>query len=171
MNGSYPAHSWARWCCRALAISSASLVALAWDPIPGASYQVFRRSENGVYSDPTAVVAAGTASYVDSTVSIGNTYGYVVRAVVGGRSSIPSNEVAQTTSPQLVQVTWRVRVPAKTSPGDTVYMPGGVPELGPWDPGKVAMTQVEPGIWETTLPMLEGTFVTYKYTRMGAARR
>ena len=71
----------------------------------------------------------------------------------------------QTTSPQLVQVTWRVRVPDNTPAGDTVYLPGSLPELGPWDPGKVAMTQVEPGIWEATLPVLEGTLVQYKYTR------
>ncbi len=51
-----------------------------------------------------------------------------------------------------MRVTWRVRVPANTPAGDTVYLPGSLPELGPWDPGKVAMTQVEPGIWETTLP-------------------
>ena len=64
-----------------------------------------------------------------------------------------------------MQVTWRVRVPENTPAGDTVYMPGSLPELGPWDPGKVAMTQVEPGIWETTLPVLEDTVVQYKYTR------
>jgi len=142
-----------------------SMVALAWDSVPGASYQIFRRSENGIYIDPTAVVAAGTTSYVDTTVTIGNTYGYVVRAVVGGKSSIPSNEVFQTTTPQLVQVTWRVRVPDNTPPGDTVYMPGSIPALGPWDPAKVAMTQVQPGIWETTLPVPDGTVVYYKYTR------
>jgi hypothetical protein len=30
---------------------------------------------------------------------------------------------------------------------------------------EVATTQVEPGIWETTLSVLEGTVVQYKYTR------
>jgi hypothetical protein len=62
-------------------------------------------------------------------------------------------------------VTWRVRVPASTPPGDTVYMPGSLPELGPWDPGRVAMTRVGTDLWEVTLPVLEGTVVQYKYTR------
>jgi alpha-glucosidase len=133
--------------------------------VPGASYQVFRRTEDGIYGAPLAEVPVGTTTYVDTAVTINSTYGYVVRAIVDGRSSVPSNEVVQTTTPQLVRVTWRVRVPANTPPGDTVYMPGSIPELGPWDPGKVAMTQVEPGIWETTLSVLEGTVVQYKYTR------
>ena len=142
-----------------------SVVALAWDPVPGASYQVFRRTEDGVYGDPIAAVPAGRTEYVDTAVTVDETYAYVVRAVVGGRVSIPSNEVVQRTIPQMVQVTWRVRVPENTPPGDTVFMPGSLPELGPWDPGRVAMTEVEPGIWETTLPVLEGTLVQYKYTR------
>jgi hypothetical protein len=126
---------------------------------------VYRRTEDGIYGAPLAVVPVGTTTYVDTAVTINSTYGYVVRAVVSGRSSVPSNEVVQTTTPQPVRVTWRVRVPANTPPGDTVYMPGSIPELGPWDPGKVAMTQVEPGIWQTTLNVLEGTVVQYKYTR------
>jgi alpha-glucosidase len=142
-----------------------SVVALAWDPVPGASYQVFRRTADDVYREPPATVPAGTTSYVDDTVAVDTTYAYVVRAVVGGASSIPSNEVVQTTTPQIVQLTWRVRVPADTPAGDTVYLPGTLPEQGPWDPGRVAMTQVEPGIWEVTLPVLEGTVVQYKYTR------
>jgi alpha-glucosidase len=142
-----------------------SVVALSWDPVPGASYQVFRRTADGVYGTPIATVPAGTTSYVDGTVVVDTTYAYVVRAVVGGRASIPSNEVTQHTTPQLVRVTWRVRVPANTPTGDTIYLPGSLPELGPWDPGKVALTNVEPGIWETTLPVLEGTVVQYKYTR------
>jgi len=142
-----------------------SVVALAWGPVPGASYQVFRRTADGVYGEPLATVPAGTTSYVDDTVAVDTTYAYVVRAVVDGRVSIPSNEVVQHTTPQLVQVTWRVRVPANTPAGDTVYLPGSLPELGPWDPGKVAMTEVEPDVWETTLSVLEGTTVQYKYTR------
>jgi alpha-glucosidase len=142
-----------------------SMIALSWDPVPGASYQVFRRPADGVYGAPIATVPTGTTSYADGTVAVDTTYAYVVRAVVGGRVSIPSNEVVQHTTPQLVQVTWRVRVPANTPAGDTVYVPGSLPELGPWDPGKVAMTRVGPDIWETTLPVLEGTTVQYKYTR------
>jgi hypothetical protein len=39
------------------------------------------------------------------------------------------------------------------------------PQLGPWDPGKVAMTNQGGGIWETTVTILDGTDVQYKYTR------
>jgi alpha-glucosidase len=142
-----------------------TVVALRWQPVAGASYQLFRRTPDGIYTTPLAELPAGTTSYVDTTVTMGGTYSYVVRAVVAGRVSIPSAEVTQTTSPQPVRVTWRVRVPENTPAGDTVYLPGSLPELGPWDPGKVAMTQVSPGIWEATLPVLEGTSVQYKYTR------
>jgi hypothetical protein len=142
-----------------------SVIALAWDPVPDASYQVFRRTASGVYGDPVATVPAGTTSYVDATVAVDTTYAYVVRAVVGGRVSVPSDEVTQHTTPQPVRVTWRVRVPAGTPAGDTVHLAGSLPELGPWDPGKVAMTRVGPDIWETTLTVLEGTYVQYKYTR------
>lgn len=142
-----------------------SVVALAWDPVPGASYQVFRRTADGVYGDPVAAVPAGTTAYADSGVTVDTTYAYVVRAVVGASRSVPSNEVVQTTVPQPVVVTWRVRVPSTTPPADTVYMPGSLPELGPWDPGRVAMTRVGADLWEVTLPVLEGTVVQYKYTR------
>ena len=142
-----------------------SVVALSWDPVPGASYQVFRRTADGVYGDADSDRPGRHDHLCGQYVAVDTTYAYVVRAVVGGRVSIPSNEVVQHTTPQLVRVTWRVRVPANTPAGDTVHLPGSLPELGPWDPGKVAMTQVEPGIWETTLPVLEGTVVQYKYTR------
>jgi hypothetical protein len=142
-----------------------SVIALEWAPVEGASYQVFRRSPDGIYTTPLAEVPAGTTTYVDGTVTLGNTYSYVIRAVVAGRTSIASPEVTQQTSAQPVQVTWRVRVPDNTPPGDVIYMPGSLSELGPWDPAKVAMTQVDPGIWEVTLPVMEGTGVQYKYTR------
>jgi alpha-glucosidase len=140
-----------------------SVVALAWDPVPGATYRIYRRTADGVYDEPLATV--DTTTYVDGSVAVDTTYAYVVRAVAGGAASVPSNEVTQTTEPQLVQVTWRVRVPTNTPPGDTVFMPGSLPELGPWDPGKVGMTRTGTDLWEVTLPVLEGTVVQYKYTR------
>jgi alpha-glucosidase len=140
-----------------------SVVALAWDPVPGATYRVFRRTADGVYGSPVATV--DTAAFVDDGVAVDTTYAYVVRAVVNGAVSVPSNEVVQRTEAQPVRVTWRVRVPANTPPGDTVYLPGSLPELGPWDPGRVAMTRVGTDLWEVTLPVLEGTVVQYKYTR------
>ena len=79
---------------------------------------------------------------------------------------MPSNEVVQTTTPQLVQVTWRVRVPANTPPGDTVYMPGSLPELGPVGPGQGRHDpRSSRASGRRRCRVLEGTVVQYKYTR------
>ena len=53
----------------------------------------------------------------------------------GSRSSLPAS---LTIKPRPVAVTFRVRVPAGMPPGDAVYLPGNIDQLGPWDPGKVA---------------------------------
>ena len=44
-------------------------------------------------------------------------------------------------------------------------MPGNIDQLGPWDPGKQAMTNRGDGIWEATVAVLDGTDIQYKYTR------
>ena len=62
-------------------------------------------------------------------------------------------------------MTFRVRVPASTPAGGTVYIPGSIDLLGPWNPGKQAMEDQGGGIWEVTLQILDGTSLEYKYTR------
>ncbi|MEU4215222.1 TIM-barrel domain-containing protein [Actinoplanes sp. NPDC026623] len=64
-----------------------------------------------------------------------------------------------------VDVTFRVRAPAGTPAGATLYLPGNIDQLGPWDPGKQAMTDRGDGIWEATITVLDGTDIQYKYTR------
>jgi hypothetical protein len=64
-----------------------------------------------------------------------------------------------------VDVTFRVRAPAGTPADATLYVPGNIAELGPWDPGKLAMTNRGDGIWEATITVLDGTDIQYKYTR------
>jgi hypothetical protein len=50
-----------------------------------------------------------------------------------------------------VSVTFRVLAPPGTPADATLYVPGSIPELGPWDPGKLAMTNKGNGIWEATI--------------------
>ncbi|BCJ40002.1 hypothetical protein GCM10010168_28600 [Actinoplanes ianthinogenes] len=64
-----------------------------------------------------------------------------------------------------VAVTFRVLAPPGTPPDATLYVPGNITELGPWDPGKVPMTNRGNGIHEATVTVLDGTDVQYKYTR------
>ncbi|MEU8611839.1 TIM-barrel domain-containing protein [Actinoplanes sp. NPDC048791] len=64
-----------------------------------------------------------------------------------------------------VDVTFRVRAPAGTPADATLYVPGNIAQLGPWDPAKQAMTNRGDGIWEATITVLDGTDIQYKYTR------
>jgi hypothetical protein len=80
----------------------------------------------------------------------------------GSRSSLPAE---LSIAPRPVAVTFRVRVPAGMPPGDAVYLPGNIDQLGPWDPGKLRMTDRGGGIWEATITVLDGSEIQYKYTR------
>ncbi|WP_433294665.1 TIM-barrel domain-containing protein [Actinoplanes sp. CA-030573] len=64
-----------------------------------------------------------------------------------------------------VAVTFRVLAPPGTPPDATLYVPGNIDQLGPWDPKKQAMTNLGGGIWEATITVLDGTDIQYKYTR------
>lgn len=80
----------------------------------------------------------------------------------GSGASLPA---ALTVPVRPVDVTFRVLAPTGTPPDATLYVPGNIPELGPWDPGKLAMTHRGDGIWEATITVLDGTDIQYKYTR------
>ncbi|MEV4703506.1 TIM-barrel domain-containing protein [Actinoplanes sp. NPDC049316] len=64
-----------------------------------------------------------------------------------------------------VAVTFRVLAPPGTPPDATLYVPGNIAELGPWDPAKQPMTNRGNGVWESTVTVLDGTEIQYKYTR------
>ena len=64
-----------------------------------------------------------------------------------------------------VAVTFRVLAPPGTPPDATLYVPGNIDQLGPWDPAKQAMTNRGNGIWESTITVPDGTDIQYKYTR------
>jgi hypothetical protein len=64
-----------------------------------------------------------------------------------------------------VAVTFRVLAPPGTPPDATLYVPGSIAQLGPWDPAKQPMTYQGNGVWEATVSILDGTDLQYKYTR------
>lgn len=62
-------------------------------------------------------------------------------------------------------IKFRAEVPAGTPASDTVFIVGNQPEIGPWDPGKTAMTKAADGRWEISICFAVGTELEYKYTR------
>ena len=68
-------------------------------------------------------------------------------------------------APAGVPVTFRVGVPAGTPAGDSIYISGNLPELGPWDPGKVQLHRVGIHALATTLELPPGMAFEYKITR------
>ena len=147
---------------------AASFIELAWtapsDP-DVAEYNVYRSEDGGPWELLTTVASSET-SYRDESVSSGTTYGYRVTAVDGAlNESAPSNEVSQIAEPKLVAVTFRVRVPESTPDSSVVYLPGSIDALGPWNPAALAMEDQGAGIWEVTVPILDGTALEYKYAR------
>lgn len=147
---------------------AASFVEIAWTA-PGdadvAEYGIYRSEDGGSFALLATVPAAST-TYRDESVASGTVYGYRVTAIDGSlNESAPSNEVSQVAEPKLVEVTFRVRVPESTPDGATIYIPGNIDLLGPWNPGKQALADQGGGIWEVTLEILDGTSLEYKYTR------
>ncbi|MEO7912846.1 MAG: Ig-like domain-containing protein, partial [Roseiflexaceae bacterium] len=157
----------------------ASSLTVKWSAVTAsdlAEYRVYRGTTPGGQSaTPLAIVAAGTLSYVDSTVGAGQTYYYTVKAYDTSLNASPaSNEVSHKVEPKLIQVTFRVKVPSFTPAADTIYITGQSPAVSP-DPlcgycggnPATAMHETAPGsqIWEITLGIPDGTQVNYKYTR------
>jgi glycosidase len=160
---------------------SASSLVVSWtastDPDDAvAEYRLYRGTTSGGESSTAiAIVSGSTLSYVDTAVNVGQTYYYTVKAFdTSLNASQASNEVSHSVEPKVVQVTFRVKVPAFTPPGDFVYITGQSQGVSP-DPlcgycggnASTIMTETAPGshIWEITLPIPDGTPIQYKYTR------
>jgi starch binding protein with CBM20 domain len=62
-------------------------------------------------------------------------------------------------------VDFKVSVPAATPSGDPVYMAGSDDQLGPWAPGKFAMTNNNDGTYSAHLCFDAGKELQYKYVR------
>jgi hypothetical protein len=147
---------------------TATSITLAWTPSPGAiGYRLYRHLPGGIYgSNALAEVSAATTTLTDSGLSLGQTYAYIVRALYAGNVVSPaSNEALEIATAQMVAVTFRVLAPKGTPSMDTLYMPGSIDVLGPWDPGLRGMKPVGGDLWEVTLDLPEGTALQYKYTR------
>src|SRR5204862_6273423 len=161
---------------------SASTLTVSWtasaDPDDSvAEYRIYRGTSAGGEADtPIATVSGATLSYVDDSVSSGQTNYYVVRAFdTSLHVSADSNEVFHEVVAKVVAVTFRVKVPSWTPAGDTVYISGQAQGVNPdplcgycggGTPG-TAMTETAPGshIWQITLGLPDGTPIQYKYTR------
>jgi hypothetical protein len=148
----------------------AAFIALAWtapaDP-DVAEYGVYRDSGDGNgFAEIAQIPAVADPTYSDGSVVSGISYTYRVTAFDGSlNESAPSNEATKVAGPKLVDVTFRVHVPDSTPAGATVYIPGNIDLLGPWNPGKQPMVDQGGGLWEVTLQILDGTALEYKYTR------
>ena len=146
--------------------ASASTVAIAWtvppDDVAVAGFEVLR---DGV---EIVQLGADTTTYTDGGVATGQTYAYEVVAFdTSWNRSTPSNTVIATAEAVVVDVTFRVTVPASTPVGDAVYVAGSFPPPYPeWNPGGIVLSATaDPLVWEVTLQLLEGTVLEYKYTR------
>jgi hypothetical protein len=82
-----------------VATSQPGRVALTWNPIPGATYNVRRGTSPGVH----ATIATGVpgSSFTDGTAAVGTTYFYVVTAA-SPSDSTPSNESSAAAGPSSV---------------------------------------------------------------------
>ncbi len=146
--------------------ASASSITIGWtvpsDDVAVAGFELYR---DGV---EVAQLGAGVTSYGDGAVATGQTYSYEVVAFdTSWNRSLASNAVIAIAEAVVVDVTFRVTVPASTPPGATVYIAGSFSAPYPeWNPGGISLAAtVDPFVWEVTLAMLEGTVLEYKYTR------
>lgn len=159
---------------------AAASLTVSWtassDDVAVAEYRVYRgTAPGGEAAKAIAIVPAGTLKYADTAVSAGQTYYYNVKAYdTSLNASAASNEVSHKVEAKVVQVTFKVKVPASTPPGDTVYITGQSAGVSS-DPlcgycggtASTAMTETSPGshIWQITLGIPDGTPIQYKYTR------
>ena len=152
--------------------ASPSAIGLAWDAIAGDSslygYEILRSDTSG---GPYTMIARVTAaSCTDTDLVEGETYYYVVRALDSSfNRSAHSPEVSAIAQVRTVTLTFTVTVPATTDgTGLSVYIAGTLDRLDSglpqWDPGGVALTQVDATHWTITLTGKEMTQIEYKYT-------
>jgi glycosidase len=146
---------------------SASSISLSWaaatDDVAVYAYDLYRSTDGITFSKIDRVLAP-ELSYTDTTVVTNQLYYYYLLALdTSFNPSLPSNTVSQIAEAKLVAVTFEITVPAWT-PG-TVYIVGGNPAVGDWNPGSVAMTKVSDTLWTYTANILDGSSFEFKLTR------
>lgn len=146
---------------------SAASISLSWtdsiDDVEVYAYDLYRSTDGTTFTKLDRKLAP-TTSYIDTTVTSGQTYYYYVVALdTSFNASQPSNTVSQTAEAKMVAVTFEVTVPYWT-PG-VVYIVGGHATVGNWNPGAVAMTKVSDTLWTYTASILDGTSFEFKFAR------
>ena len=146
---------------------SASSISLSWteamDEVAIYAYDIYRSIDNITFSKIDRVMAP-TLTYTDTNVVTDQLYYYYVIALdTSFNPSLTSNTVSQVAEAKLVAVTFEISVPEWT-PG-TVYIVGGHPAVGDWNPSAVPMTKVNNTLWTYTADILDGTAFEFKITR------
>lgn len=146
---------------------SASSISLSWtaatDDVAVYAYDLFRSTDGITFSKIDRVLSPNL-TYTDFSVVTDQLYYYYVIALdTSFNPSLPSNTVSQIAEAKLVAVTFEVTVPEWT-PG-TVYIVGGHPTVGNWNPSAVAMTKVSNTLWTYSADILDGTAFEFKITR------
>ena len=99
---------------------AAGFISIAWTApadLDVAEYAIYRAEEGGSFG-LLATIAATSTTYLDEAVASGTEYSYRVTALDPSlNESAPSNVVSQVAEPKLVDVTFRVHVPASTPAG------------------------------------------------------
>ncbi|HAJ34645.1 MAG TPA: hypothetical protein DCL15_02965 [Chloroflexi bacterium] len=152
---------------------NAGLIAIGIRASRGGDLHAFRicRTDVTASEESCAVrvdVPKITTVFTDTTVTSGHTYIYTVASVdTAFNVSAPSAPITLTAELSMVDVTWRVRVPAETPAEDTIFIAGDNVDafLAPYNPSLTPMTPGEEGVWEFTATLKEGTQLQYKYTR------
>ncbi|HSN42517.1 MAG TPA: alpha-amylase family glycosyl hydrolase, partial [Propionibacteriaceae bacterium] len=150
---------------------SPGAIELAWDAVSGDAsmygYEIGRRpSGSGDFVVQGLVTNSG---FVDTAVSEGASYDYVIRSVDLSFNRSPwTAPVTGAAALREVTLSFTVTVPATTdATGRVVHiagfldrLDGGLPQ---WNPGGVTLTRVDATHWMWTATGQEGTQIEYKY--------
>ena len=118
---------------------------------------------DGPAGEPEVVGSTDVPVFLDSTVTAGARYVYLVQAQdTSYNTSLASDPLEVVAEERLVAVTFTVSVPAGTPPDDGLYIAGG---FQGWDPGGTVMARVDEGRWAITLEFEDQASLEYKYTR------
>jgi glycosidase len=155
----------------ALVGTTTSSISLKWDAHPNSEgdlygFEVWRKDLPGATFTRIALLSDPAATnYTDTNVIADSQYQYYLLAIDEAvNASTASNTISATAEMRMVAVTFRVTVPNAT-PG-TVYVAGGFSDpLPAWNPGGIPMSEMGGDIWQTTLSLLDGATIEYKYAR------
>ena len=144
-------------------VTDASLT-LGWNAVSAPDLFRYEVSRGTTPGGPYERVGTATEpTFTDDSVGQGDQYVYVVTAVdTSFNRSEHSGEIAAAAETREVAVTFTVKLPPSTPPGDTVFIAG---DFQGWNPGATPMTKVDATTWTISVPFTEGDPPQYKYTR------